>query len=300
MLFIFVVEYGEPSDIDKITGETSADKFLNVYPMFQDVHVMVYIGFGFLMVFLKTHCWTSVGFTFLIAAWAFQLGILTTHFWTIVFNNKWIPVTFNVETLIHGDFCAATCIITLGAVLGKADLFQCWALVTLECIFYGLNEAICKSVLEVNDLGGSIIIHTWGCYFGIMCASFFNPTRAIIDKEKRMVGGYTSQLIACIGTLFLYLYWPSFNAALAPPTSRERVVYNTALAMAGSTIAACATSRMIHFAMSMEIVLNATLAGGVAMASCTSMIVQPGMALLIGSSTGIVSALCFAYLGKFL
>jgi hypothetical protein len=32
---------------------------------------MIYIGFGFLMVFLKTGSWTAVGFNYLLSAWAF-------------------------------------------------------------------------------------------------------------------------------------------------------------------------------------------------------------------------------------
>lgn len=51
------------------------------YPLFQDIHVMTFIGFGFLMVFLKNHSWTSIGFNYLIAAWAIQCGILYSAFW---------------------------------------------------------------------------------------------------------------------------------------------------------------------------------------------------------------------------
>jgi hypothetical protein len=40
------------------------------YPLFQDVHIMIFIGFGFLMVFLKNNSWTSIGFNYLIASWA--------------------------------------------------------------------------------------------------------------------------------------------------------------------------------------------------------------------------------------
>jgi len=40
------------------------------YPFFQDVHVMIFVGFGFLMVFLKAHTWTSVGLNFFVAAWS--------------------------------------------------------------------------------------------------------------------------------------------------------------------------------------------------------------------------------------
>ena len=43
---------------------------LKYYPMLMDIHVMMFIGFGFLMAYLKTHCWSSIGFNYLIAAWA--------------------------------------------------------------------------------------------------------------------------------------------------------------------------------------------------------------------------------------
>lgn len=51
------------------------------YPFFQDVHVMIFVGFGFLMVFLKNHSWCSIGFNYLIACWAIQICILFTGFW---------------------------------------------------------------------------------------------------------------------------------------------------------------------------------------------------------------------------
>jgi ammonium transporter Rh len=87
-----------------------------------------------------------------------------------------------VNSLVIGDFGAAACMITLGAVLGKADLFQCWVLITLEVIFYSLNEAIGLVVMETVDMGGSMYIHTFGCYFGLAATYFFNPKRAIEDK----------------------------------------------------------------------------------------------------------------------
>lgn len=39
---------------------------------FQDVHVMIYIGFGFLMTFMKRYGFSSVGFNLLLAALAVQ------------------------------------------------------------------------------------------------------------------------------------------------------------------------------------------------------------------------------------
>ncbi|XP_067832123.1 myocyte-specific enhancer factor 2A-like [Heptranchias perlo] len=42
------------------------------YPSFQDVHVMIFIGFGFLMTFLKKYGYGSVGFNFVLAAFSLQ------------------------------------------------------------------------------------------------------------------------------------------------------------------------------------------------------------------------------------
>merc|ERR1712061_940529 len=36
-----------------------------IYPWFQDTHVMIVVGFGFLMTFLKRYGWSSLGFNFL-------------------------------------------------------------------------------------------------------------------------------------------------------------------------------------------------------------------------------------------
>ena len=48
----------------------AAQTIQTAYPMFQDINVMVFIGFGFIMVFLKTASWTAVGFNFIISCWA--------------------------------------------------------------------------------------------------------------------------------------------------------------------------------------------------------------------------------------
>ena len=40
--------------------------------MFQDVHVMIFVGFGFLMTFLRKYGYGSVGYNFFISALAIQ------------------------------------------------------------------------------------------------------------------------------------------------------------------------------------------------------------------------------------
>lgn len=49
--------------------------------VFQDVHVMMFIGFGFLMTFLKKYGYGAVSFNFLIAAIVLQWATLCQGFY---------------------------------------------------------------------------------------------------------------------------------------------------------------------------------------------------------------------------
>jgi len=86
-----------------------------------------------------------------------------------------------------------------------------------------------------------------------------------------------------IGTLFLWMFWPSFNGALADPLSQHRVVINTVLALTGSCIGAFLFSQIMRKGkFSMVDIQNATLAGGVAIGSAADLVVRPWAATLIG------------------
>jgi ammonium transporter Rh len=102
------------------------------------------------------------------------------------------------------------------------------------------------------------------------------------------------------GTIFLFLFWPSFNSALAPAISQQRVAVNTTLSITASVIGACACGRMMHSKLDMEMVLNATLAGGVIIGAASDVVVMPGVAIIIGGFGGMVSAICFGLLSKLL
>jgi ammonium transporter Rh len=75
-----------------------------------------------------------------------------------------------------------------------------------------------------------------------------------------------------VGTLFLFMYWPSFNAAVGNGAQQQRVIINTLLSISTSVISACMFSRLVKGKLDIEVVLNATLAGGVAMGSAADLI----------------------------
>mmetsp|Transcript_112322 Transcript_112322/g.155100 ORF Transcript_112322/g.155100 Transcript_112322/m.155100 type:complete len:111 (+) Transcript_112322:440-772(+) len=104
--------------------------------------------------------------------------------------------------------------ITFGALLGKCSLHQLWLIATFEIIFYSLNEAIGVGLFQAVDMGGSMYVHTFGAYFGVACAFFYYPKKAF-EWKGNCASSYSSNLVAMVGTLFLWMFWPSFNGALA-------------------------------------------------------------------------------------
>jgi len=103
-----------------------------------------------------------------------------------------------------------------------------------------------------------------------------------------------------VGTIFLWMFWPSFNGALSGGSFQHRLIINTVLSISASCITACGISRVHMGALDMEVVLNATLAGGVAIGSSCDLLTSPAAALIIGSLAGIISAYGFLKLSPFL
>ena len=65
--------------------------------VFQDVHVMMFIGFGYLMTFLKRYGFSSVGFNFLICAFVIQWATLMSGFLHLHDNM----IQINIETSVY-------------------------------------------------------------------------------------------------------------------------------------------------------------------------------------------------------
>eukprot|EP00668_Euglena_longa_P011350 GGOE01013746.1.p2 GENE.GGOE01013746.1~~GGOE01013746.1.p2 ORF type:complete len:461 (+),score=136.19 GGOE01013746.1:1881-3263(+) len=301
LLFGLFVRYSPAAEPGSpLSTEEAKDIVQGLYPFFQDVHVMIFIGFGFLMTFVKTHRWTALSFNFLLSIWALQWGILSSGFWYQVIpggEGGWHHIHISVETLINGDFEAAAAMITFGALLGKCNLQQLGFLVFWEMLLCGLNEAICLQYFKATDLGGSIVLHTFGAYFGLAASYFFQPIKAA--KNKAPVS-YDSQTVAMVGTIFLWIFWPSFNAALATGAAQHRAVINTVLSLGGGCIGAACVTRILLGKLEMEVMLNATLAGGVVMGSACDVIAAPWAAILIGFCGGSLSAVGFRLIGPVL
>lgn len=294
-------DYNEanPSNVEEYAE--NINRVARVYPMFQDVHVMIFIGFGFLMTFPKTYSWSAVGYNFFISAIIIQWSIIMHGFvsWSVDGYHK---IMLHAETLIKGDFAAGAVLISFGAVLGRVTPTQLFVMGVFEIIFYSINEHIGVVDYEAVDMGGSIFVHTFGAYFGLAVSWALGAPKK--DAKNDDKSDYKSDLFAMIGTIFLWMYWPSFNGALCPVENfqRERVVINTVLALCASCVVSFAASRFLTHEQKFDMVhiQNATLAGGVAVGSSSDLVIGPWSALLIGSIAGLLSVVGYVYISDFL
>lgn len=202
--------------------------------------------------------------------------------------------------MINADFCTGSVLISFGAVLGKTSPIQLLTMAMFEVTLFAVNEFILLSLLGVRsskvplttgesviggfltsdllvqtrDAGGSMTIHTFGAYFGLMVTRILY--RPNLDKSKhRNSSVYHSDLFAMIGelfcsghvtvphplssphkpaqrpssangirppllsgTIYLWMFWPSFNSAVtAHGDDQHRTALNTYYSLAACTLA---------------------------------------------------------------
>jgi ammonium transporter Rh len=286
----------------------------NFYTFYTHIAMMVFLGFGLVSAFMKKYGFTSLGYTLLFGVIAWQWGILNNGFWWNVNVNArdesksfdMIKLTFDV--VINGMYGAAAVIVTLGVLIGKAKPLELFIITVLEVMFYSFNRYICLLVLEAVDLGGAMVIHMFGAYFGLAASVFVSrPYAESIQKQYQgrqpdeLGSTHTSDLLALIGTIIVWVFFPSFNGALAPNGTQYRAVINTILGLASSTVFTFLISRTFRRRLfDIRDVQNASLAGGVALASVHNILIQPGAALLVGAVAAAMAMVGFVWIQPFL
>ncbi|XP_007252658.3 ammonium transporter Rh type C 2 [Astyanax mexicanus] len=283
-----------------ITSDSEND-FYYRYPSFQDVHVMIFVGFGFLMTFLKRYSFGGVGFNFLIAAFGIQWALLMQG-WFHSLDPVDGTIKIGVESIINADFCVASCLIAFGGCLGKVSPVQLMVMTLFGVTLFAVEEYIILELLHVKDAGGSMTIHTFGGYFGLMVSwVLYRPN---LHQSKRLHGSvYHSDLFAMIGTLFLWMFWPSFNSAIASHgDGQHRAAINTYLSLAASVLTSYAISSLSAKKGKLDMVhiQNATLAGGVAMGTASEFMITPYGSLIVGFFCGIISTFGYLVLSPFM
>ena len=155
----------------------------------------------------------------------------------------------------------------------------------IRLLFSNLNIQFCRS----------IFVHIFGAYFGL-AASFTLQHRKLVHSEKES-SSYASDIFSMIGTLFLFCFWPSFNAGTAVGDGRLRAIVNTYISISASVVLTFTISALVGQGKEEIIhIQNATLAGGVAVGAVADKDIGIFGAMIIGSVAGTISTLGYKYL----
>ncbi len=257
------------------------------------IHIMamLLVGFGFLMVFVKKYGRSALTATFLLVSAAIPIYICVNS--VGLFGDAKV----GIERLILAEFAAASLLICAGAVLGRLKMTQYIILGLLFVPCYMLNEWILLSAglgLLSNggfaDTGGSVLIHAFGAFFGfglIMTLTTKKEFNVAIESDA------VSDKFSMLGSMVLWIFWPSFCAALVPEAMVAQTAINVVIALCGATLATYVTSCALRRKISIADIANASLAGGVAIGS-TCDFATPVSSMVIGLLAGALSVFGFA------
>jgi len=258
------------------------------------IHIMamLLIGFGFLMVFVKKCGRSTITATFLLVSVSIPMYIAIKGIG--VFEGK-----SEVEQLILAEFGAASLLVAAGALLGRIKIYQYMILALLFIPFYIFNELVVLDdyfnfIGKVADTGGSIIIHAFGAIFGVAAAISLTLKK---HRDTPILADATSERFAFLGSMVLWVFWPSFCAALVPAAAIPMTVVNVFIALCGSTIATYFASVLIRGKVNAGDITNAALAGGVAIGATCDYATHT-QAMIIGILAGAISTIGFALLQK--
>lgn len=291
LVMALLFAFSAPSHATEALGSGLAE-LTDVQKYNRAIHIMVMllVGFGFLMVFVKKYGKSAITATYLLVSISIPLYFFKDSLLGHGGSKSLI------DQLILAEFAAASLLICAGAVLGRLRMNQYLLMGALFVPFYALNEWI---VLEgglglitgkVADTGGSIVIHAFGAIFGL-CVAASMTTRK--EYETPIECDDTSDRYSLLGSMVLWVFWPSFCAALVLPADVPKTAINVILALCGSTLATYVASVKLRGKISAADIANATLAGGVAIGS-TCDLASPPAAFTIGILAGAISTFGFA------
>jgi ammonium transporter Rh len=261
------------------------------------IHIlaMLLVGFGFLMVFVKKYGFSATTGTYLVVATGIPLYVMLRS--TGIISAEAVPAA-SIKALLLAEFACASALIAMGAVLGRLRLYQYAMLALIVVPAYMLNEWL---VLDGRlgftrgfmDSAGSIIIHAFGAYCGLGLAIALTSGKQL---NQPITADPTSDRFSMLGSMVLWIFWPSFCSAVVPHEQMPQAMMNTVLALCGATLTTYITSSIFRKGkVLIGDIANAALAGGVAIGATCNVVSAP-MAFGVGALAGIICVVGYAFI----
>ncbi|NWR41154.1 RHBGB protein, partial [Regulus satrapa] len=301
LLFAVFVRYSPESSPGRCPPQLNCSRghqdSLFQQPRFRDVHIQVLLSFGLLLAFLGRYGPGSAATSILSVAFAIQWAVLIQGIFFFSLNGK---IYVGAQSMVRADFCTAAVLISIGALLGRVNPVQMLLLALLEVTLCTLNEFILLSLMGVSDSGRSLTVHTFGAYFGLTVSRVLHqPLKDKRKRDERQDVGHQADALAVLGTVYLWIFWPSFASAATVQGSAESwAVLNTCFSLAASAVATFILSPVLfeESAPRMVRIQDAALAAMAVMGMAGEMLATPFGALIAGFLVGLISPLGFRFL----
>jgi hypothetical protein len=133
MIILYAVLVNYPTSITEAT-------YTSNYPYTLNVAVMVLIGFGLIMTYLRSHSWSASAYSLFIVAITMQYYILWNFFWSSVANNQFNRYAdITQEKITQSLFASTSVLVSYGTVLGRVGPFEIFLMIMIEIIGYSCN-----------------------------------------------------------------------------------------------------------------------------------------------------------------
>eukprot|EP01088_Endostelium_zonatum_P015662 TRINITY_DN3952_c0_g1_i2.p1 TRINITY_DN3952_c0_g1~~TRINITY_DN3952_c0_g1_i2.p1 ORF type:complete len:419 (-),score=50.48 TRINITY_DN3952_c0_g1_i2:95-1351(-) len=230
-IVIYLVSETYPWDYVYLYNNGTPNRIADHFLFFTHIALFVFLGFGLLNSFMRRYQYSGIGFSLLIAAWAFLWTILWGNFWGNINGGYWERDRMTIYTIISGLYGSTALLVIFGAVLGRVTLLSLVLITWLGTFWYSVNNYVTIFVLSGVDYGGPNHIWLFAASFALLLSAFIVlPTRVlnrhtrkwtdeVVALRRDRYPSYYSNVFAIIGTLVMFVTFPSFNIAFSPDTA---------------------------------------------------------------------------------
>mmetsp|Transcript_6290 Transcript_6290/g.22401 ORF Transcript_6290/g.22401 Transcript_6290/m.22401 type:complete len:499 (-) Transcript_6290:1141-2637(-) len=206
------------------------------------------------------------------------------------------PLALQISDFLKGQYGVVAVLVSYGALLGKVNPQQMMLIVVINVGAYCGNKFLSVDYRGgVDNTGSLYTTHIFGAAYGIGCAIVVSGKG--LSKNPDNSSRYQSNNYAILGSLFMFVTFPSFNSYWAPASLRVFVATNTfAAMMAGGMFNFIWANLVYPEGPTVMHLQDGVLAAGVAASTPACMFIDPVFMMLVGAGGTLLATLSFHYL----
>ncbi|KAG9331022.1 hypothetical protein JZ751_020431 [Albula glossodonta] len=253
---------------------------------------MVFLGFGFLAMFLVRYSFSGSAFSLLVASLSVQWAVLLNGFLFAYHRGK---IHIGMHSLATANLCAASALISMGAVLGNTNPAHLILMALIEVTGFMANRWILQNFFQVPPINSIMLLHIFGAFFGLSMSRILYQPGLEPRHEKEKTDKKT--------TLFSTIGEEGNGGREVGEDSMADLSWGTvpmdvlAQFQLGADRQGLPPKETVGYLQHVPVhIQNASLAGGVAVGVAMSVVNMPGIAMTTGLLAGLMSSLGFRYI----